>query len=152
MSSADFTTAFIVKQSPEEVFNAINNVRGWWTEGVTGQTENLNDEFSVRFWDVHYSNQKIVEVTPNHKVVWLVTDSKLTFIEDENEWTGSRIVFDINPHEDGTEMRFTQVGLQPYVECYDACSNAWTGYIQNSLKYLITTGIGKPTTKKELES
>lgn len=151
MNNQDYTTAFLVGQSPKEVFDAINNVRGWWTENVDGNTEKLNDEFSVQFWDVHYSKQKLVEVIPNSKVVWLVTDSKLNFIEDKSEWTGHKIIFDITKQGDQTQVRFTQQGLSPAGECFADCSNAWNGYINNSLKKLITTGAGEPTTKEALK-
>jgi len=150
MSKQDFTTSFLVDQSPKEAFDAINNVRAWWTEGVEGSTEKLGDEFSVQFWNVHYSKQRLIEIVPNSKIVWLVTESKLTFIADESEWTGSQVVFDITKKGEQTEVRFTHIGLVPQDECYNDCSNAWSGYINNSLKSLVTTGVGKPTTKEEL--
>jgi len=150
MTKQDFTTSFLVDQTPKEAFDAINNVRGWWTEGADGNTEKVNDEFSVRFWDVHYSRQKLIEVSPYSKIVWLITDSKLTFIEDEAEWTGTRIIFDISKQGDQTEVRFTHIGLVPSGECFKDCSNAWSGYINGSLKSLIATGKGKPTTVEEL--
>ncbi|MDB5088417.1 MAG: hypothetical protein JWR09_2411 [Mucilaginibacter sp.] len=150
MSNQDFTTSFLVNQTPKEAFEAINNVRGWWTEGVEGNTEKLNDEFSVQFWDVHYTKQRLIEVVPYIKIVWLITESKLTFIDDESEWTDTELVFDITTKEEQTEVRFTHIGLVPQGECYKDCSNAWTGYINNSLKSLITTGKGNPTTKEEL--
>ena len=152
MNKLDFTASFLVGQSPREVFDAIKNVRGWWTEGVEGNTEKLDDEISVRFWDIHYSRQKLVEVVLDTKIVWLITDSKLTFIKDETEWTGTRIVFDITRQGSQTEVRFTQLGLVPGMECYKDCSNAWDGYFNNSLKNLITEGRGNPTVKEELEN
>jgi hypothetical protein len=151
MNNQDFTTAFLVDQTPKEAFDAINNVEGWWTENLEGNSQKLNDEFSVRFWDVHYSKQKLIEVVPGEKVVWLITDSKLNFIKDQSEWTGAKISFDITKQGNQTQVRFTQLGLVPEVECYGACSNAWSGYINDSLRSLITTGIGQPT-KKEINA
>ncbi|MBC7399706.1 MAG: SRPBCC domain-containing protein [Mucilaginibacter sp.] len=147
MTTKDFTTTILVDQTPNEAFDAINNVTGWWTENLEGGTEKLNDEFSVRFGDVHYSKQKLIEVIPGKKVVWLITDSKLTFVKDQTEWTGTKIVFDIIKKDGKTQVTFTQHGLVPAFECYGGCSGAWTDYIQNSLYGLITTGKGKPTLK-----
>ena len=41
----------------------------------------------------------------------------------------------------------TQVGLVPEYECFDICKGAWTTYIHNSLRSLITTGKGMPNGK-----
>jgi hypothetical protein len=144
----NYSAVFVVDQTPQEVFAAINNVRGWWTKNVEGRTIELGDEFEVRFGDVHYSRQKLVQVIPNAKVVWLVGDSHLSFLQDKSEWTGTRVIFDVAIKGDKTEIRFTHEGLVPVIECYDACSDAWGGYITNSLRSLITTGKGNPAEKE----
>src|SRR6185295_5732066 len=131
MSTPDFTTAFLVNKTPEEVFDAINNVRGWWSEGVEGGTHQLNDEFVYIYQDLHYSKQKLIEVVPNKKVVWLVTDSQLNFITNKSEWTGTKISFEIAQKDNQTQLRFTHLGLVPNNECFDACSGGWTTYINS---------------------
>ncbi len=52
MTTSDFTTTILVDQTPTEVFNAINNVRGWWSEEIEGSTDKLNDEFNYHYQDV----------------------------------------------------------------------------------------------------
>ncbi len=147
--SRDFATTITVDHTPEEVFDAITNVRGWWSGQIDGSTDKLNDEFTYRYEDVHYSRQRITELIPGKKVVWRVLDSSLSFVEDKNEWNGTEITFEIAQKEDKAELRFTHVGLVPDHECYGECSSAWSFYINDSLRSLITAGSGHPNEQRE---
>jgi hypothetical protein len=144
MSDASYTATFTVDQSPEEAFAAINNVRGWWSGEIDGDTDKIGGEFTYRYEDVHYSKQKITALIPGERVAWHVLDGYLNFTEDKTEWTGTDITFDIAQRGDQTEVRFTHVGLLPQSECFDNCSTAWGFYINGSLRTLMTTGQGRP--------
>ena len=148
MKNPGFTTTFSVDQTPEEAFNAIGNVRGWWSEGIEGSTGTLGDEFTYRYKDAHYCKLKLIEVIPGKKVVWLVLDNRFSFTEDPSEWKDTKITFDVSKKGGATEVRFTHVGLVPDYECYGVCSNAWGSYINGSLRSLITTGRGRPNPKE----
>jgi len=143
METTNFTTTIEVDNSPKEVFDAINNVRGWWQGEITGDSEKLNDEFGYTMADIHYSKQKLVELVPYERIVWLVTDSNLSSFNDKKEWTGTKIIFEITQVNNKTQVRFTHIGLVPTFECYGDCSWAWGQLIQESLLSLITTGKGK---------
>ena len=143
MSDQYYTTTLVVDQTPEEVFNAVRNVRDWWSgyysEEIEGDTEKLNDEFSFRAGgEAHYSRQKLIEVIPNKKIVWLVTESKLDFLEKKDEWTGTKVIFDISTKVNKTQLVFTHDGLSPEIECYNSCAPAWSQYLQKKLLPLIT--------------
>ena len=119
MSFQDFTTTFSVDldKTPKDVFDAINNVRGWWGEDVDGSNDNVGDEFTYRVRDIHYSRMKVIERIPHEKIVWLVLDNHLKFVQDQSEWVGTKISFEIAPKGDRTEVRFSHLGLVPQYEC-----------------------------------
>ena len=144
MMKQGFTSSFSVDQTPHEAFAAINNVRGWWSGQIEGDTDKLGAEFTYRYKDVHLSKQKITEFIPGKKVVWRVLDSNLSFAKDKSEWNGTDIVFDISEKEGKTEVRFTHVGLVPEYQCYGSCSNAWGMLVNGNLRKLITTGKSQP--------
>jgi hypothetical protein len=148
MNKKNYAATFSVDQSPEEVFDAINNVRGWWSGEIDGNTDKLGAEFTYRYEDVHRSTQKITELVPGKKVVWHVLDAKINFVKDKAEWNGTDVVFEITKKGGKTELRFTHIGLVPAIECYGKCSGAWGFYINDSLRNLITTGKGDPNQKE----
>lgn len=144
MKNENFTVAFSVDQTPKEAFDAINNVRGWWSGEVEGETDKVGAEFTYRYKDVHRTTQKITELVPGKKVVWHVTESDLSFVKDKEEWTGTDIIFDISSQNGKTQVRFTHAGLAPQIECYGNCSNAWGVLIRGNLRNLIATGKNQP--------
>lgn len=146
MTDRDYTLSFTADQSPDTVFAAINNVRGWWSEEIQGDTRSAGDVFAYRFQDLHRCKIAIMEAVPGKKVVWHILENYFSFTRDEAEWTGTDIVFDIARKGERTEVTFTHRGLVPEFECYDACSEGWRVYIEGSLRDLIATGKGRPNT------
>jgi uncharacterized protein YndB with AHSA1/START domain len=148
MNMTDLKISFTVSQTPQQVFDAIINVRGWWSESLEGESKQQGDEFIYHHKDLHYSKHLLTEVITNKKVTWLTTDSSLNFVDDKTEWTGTTVVFDIEEQGSQTTLHFTHIGLVPELACYEACNGGWSHYLQ-SLHDLIATGKGNPDKKPD---
>ena len=136
MKTQSFQYSFSTSKSPREAFDHLINPENWWTglfgEKIEGKSEAINNEFSFKAGDgVHFSNQKLIEFVANSKIVWLVTESNLSFLKNTNEWAGTKICFDIENLGNKTKITFTHHGLIPEIECYGSCSSAWSQYLQN---------------------
>ena len=147
MATHDLSYTILVDQSPKEAFDAINNVRGWWSEEIEGNTDKVNETFIYQYEDVHYAQITLIEAVPNEKIVWFIKYNYFKFTKDKSEWTGTKVVFEISKKDNKTQIRFTHHGLVPEYECYDICSNAWAQYFKTSLASLIATGKGNPNGK-----
>lgn len=144
MNSKHFTATIVVEQSTAQAFNAIKNVRAWWSEEIEGVTDQLNEVFFYHYKDIHLCKIKLIEMTPDKKLVYQVVDNQFNFTKDKNEWINTKLIFDLTEEEGKTKVQFTHEGLVPEYECYPVCFDAWTGYITKSLHNLITTGKGSP--------
>lgn len=148
MNNENYNTTILVDQKPEQVYSAINNVRGWWSEEIEGPTDKLNKEWFYHYKDIHLCKIRVVELVPNERVVWEVIENHFSFIKDQREWVGNKIIFSIMPEGNKTKLTFTQEGLTSFDECYDVCRDGWNNYINNSLYKLITTGKGEPNPRE----
>ena len=141
MTNNNYTATIELTKSPEEVFNQIKQVSKWWSKDFEGSSTQLNDEFIIHHPGAHYSKQKLIEVIPNKKLVWLVTESTLNWLEkDKNEWTNTSMIFEIINGGDKTLLHFTHEGLTPGKECYARCEQGWNMVINDYLFNFITYG------------
>lgn len=135
MNTQDFSFSFTSSKSAAAIFNLLLNIEQWWSglyaENIQGESQQLSDEFSFNAGGgVHYSKQKLMELIPDQKIVWLITESKLASFDNPEEWTNTKLHFDIAAKGDQTKVTFTHEGLVPQFECYGSCSGAWTGYLE----------------------
>jgi len=136
-----FTATIEVSKSPQSVFKSITkDVAKWWGgKDFKGDSAKLNDEFIINHPGAHYSKQKLVEVIPDKKVVWLVTDSTLNWLkQDQHEWANTKMIFEITTKGDKTVLHFTHEGLLPEKECYHKCEQGWSMVIKDWLFNYIT--------------
>ncbi|MEP6677327.1 MAG: SRPBCC domain-containing protein [Ferruginibacter sp.] len=143
MGKQNFTTTIEVSKSPQEVFNHItNDVANWWGgKDFEGNSKQLNDEFIIHHPGAHYSKQKLIEIIPDKKIVWLVTDSTLQWLKkDQHEWANTKMIFELTTKGDKTVLHFTHEGLVPEKECYTMCERGWTMVIKDWLFNFIAHG------------
>ncbi len=143
-STDNLKLSFTVNKTPDEVYEAINNLRRWWTGCIVGKTKNLNDTWFFSYPNIHFSKIKVSQQIPGKRVVWQVLDSYIEFVDDKEEWTGTEIVFEITSEDNLTKLTFAHIGLAPNIACYNVCRDAWSFYINDSLYNYIVTGKGDP--------
>ena len=148
MKNNNYTTRFTVDKDAATVYRDIKNFRSWWSEEIEGNTDKLGETFFYHYKDVHLCKLKLTEAIPNQKLVYLVTDNEFNFINNKTEWVNTRLIFDVSQEGGQTKVTFTHEGLTQECECYEVCNDAWTSYIQGSLKNLIETAVGKPNGKE----
>ncbi|WUI01534.1 hypothetical protein OHR68_06850 [Spirillospora sp. NBC_00431] len=76
----NFSTTISVDRTPQEAFDAVINVRGWWSQEVAGVTDQVGGEFDYHFKDVHRCRMRVTELVPGRKVAWHVLDNYFDFI------------------------------------------------------------------------
>jgi Activator of Hsp90 ATPase homolog 1-like protein len=136
MTNNNYQYTFTSSKKSEVVFAHLIDPNNWWVrlygETIKGKSKDIGDEFSFSAGDgMHYSNQKLIELVPSEEIVWLVTESNLSFLNKTDEWAGTKISFSIKTSDGDTKVTFEHIGLIPSIECYDSCSSAWTQYMRN---------------------
>ncbi len=100
MTTTNFQFSFNTLKQPNEIFSQLLDPNSWWVglfdETIQGQSKTIGDEFTFSAGGgMHHTTQQLIELVPNKKIAWAVIDSKLTFLNDQNEWDGTTICFEI---------------------------------------------------------
>jgi activator of Hsp90 ATPase-like protein len=143
MKQQNYQSSIAADFTPSEAFEAINQVNQWWAKNVEGSAEKLNDVFTVHFGET-FVIFKVAESIPGKKIAWLVTDCHLPWLTDKKEWNGTKVMFEISPLGNHTQVTMTHIGLVPEVECFGACKAGWNQHFNGSLLKLLTENAGVP--------
>ncbi|ADB33563.1 hypothetical protein Kfla_4537 [Kribbella flavida DSM 17836] len=135
-----FSTDVEVRTTPDEAFAAITRPHVWWNPEIEGRSETAGDEFGFDMPGLHQTRLRVTEAIPGRRMVWHVLENHFSFVEDQEEWVGTDIVFDVASNaEGGVTITLTHVGLVPELECHNVCSGAWTDLVGTSLRNMLTS-------------
>lgn len=148
MTADSLTIELELKAPPTATFAAIVEPRRWWSAEIEGVTDRLDGEFVFEVPGIHFTRFRVTDLVPVKLVVWHAEEARLTFVADQEEWTNTEVRFELTPHRAGTRLRFVHLGLTPDVECFDACSTAWSSYLHGSLARLVDEGVGDPNQER----
>jgi hypothetical protein len=138
MSTQHYHKSITTTVSAEEAFTKISNVSTWWTPNIKGSAKHLNDVFTMRT-ERDTVTLQVVEVIPDKKLVWLVTDCQMSWLKDPTEWKNTHIVFEISEENQQTRIDMTHIGLVPAVECYNVCEPGWDSHLKDLTTWLETS-------------
>jgi uncharacterized protein YndB with AHSA1/START domain len=139
-----FTAVLNLPASPDTVsalFTSAVGVSRWW--GPTEGDAAAGGTLVTSFGDHGVNAMRVLEAEPA-RVVWEpVAPDRTMPTGHTQEWLDTRMEFDIVPAGTGTELRFRHVGLTPQLDCWEACTAAWT-YFMASIDTFAKTGTGTP--------
>jgi uncharacterized protein YndB with AHSA1/START domain len=134
----DIEHGVLIREKPDVVLRAlttIDGLRGWWTQqtdGVAALGGHLSFDFDDRF-----HNEMVVEsIAKRRRIVWRCE-------KGDDQWVGTKLTFDLEPHAEGTWLKFGHRGWNQSTDFMKSCDSQWETYLK-SLQSLCEKGHGKP--------
>ena len=128
----------VIEAPADKVYEAITTQEGlaaWWTPHTKAKpvVGNVN---RFEFGDGYHKEMKVDVLTPAQRVKWVC-------IEGYEDWIGTTVTFELQPHKKGTVLLFHHDGFKEYNDGYAACSFDWATFLR-SMRSLVVTGKGHP--------
>ena len=122
----------------ERVYQAITDQDGlaaWWTTQVVAKPV-VGSVAEFAFGDRYHTAMRVTGLEPSRKVQW-------ECIDGDEEWVGTKIVFDLEKQGEQTLLRFHHTDWRQMTDFYASCNYNW-GFYMRSLKTYCETGKGEP--------
>jgi hypothetical protein len=109
MKTIVYTVSIDLEKPTNEVFSKLINLSAWWPEDYEGDSLKLNDEFVLKTEDSHFSRNRVIDFVPEKKFGWITLES---FRKSDNyDWSGTKMIFELKPKNEGTILIFTYDGV-----------------------------------------
>lgn len=147
----DYQKSITLSCSPGEVYTALTKqIPEWWSEDFSGSASEKDDEYDIAFGKTK-KTFRIEEAIPNQRLSWLCLKAyiDLESLKKRDEWIGTKIIWTIEDNGESSILTINHQGLNPGIECYQACEPAWN-YFMASLQAYLITGTGMPYRKNNM--
>lgn len=128
----------LIQAPAEKVYHALTTqegLAGWWTPETTAVPE-IGSIARFAFGPDYFKEMEVVELNPCSSVKWRC-------IRAFEDWIGTTLTFELQPHQKGTVLLFHHDGWKEYTPEFASCSFDWALFFR-SLKFLCETGKGFP--------
>ncbi|SDE05890.1 SRPBCC family protein [Niabella drilacis] len=128
----------LIEASAEKVYSALTTregLSGWWTPETTAIPE-VGSIARFAFGPDYFKEMEIRELKPFSSVQWRC-------IRAFEDWIGTTLTFELQPHKKGTVLLFHHDGWKEYTPEFASCSYDWALFFR-SLRFLCETGKGFP--------
>ena len=96
----------------------------------------MDDVFTVNFGDAVVS-VKVDGFVPSRKTFWRVVDCDMQWLKNKTAWNDTKIVWQLLPGNNSTEIKMTHIGLVPDTECYQDSVKCWDFFVKENLLNLL---------------
>jgi uncharacterized protein YndB with AHSA1/START domain len=128
---ADIFHDFPIRTSARRVFEAISTPAGldvWWAERSVG-TPGPAATYELGFGSDYQWRARVTRYAPD-------TDFELEFTHADDDWTGTRVTFHLEPRGDRTWLQFSHTGWPSVNEHYRISCNCWALYLRVLRRFL----------------
>jgi uncharacterized protein YndB with AHSA1/START domain len=128
----------VIEAPVEKVYEAITTqqgLSGWWTPETKAKPE-VGSVSRFAFGPDYFKELKVEELKPVSRVKWIC-------LKGYDEWIGTTMTFELQPHARGTVLLLHHDGFKEYNDGFASCSYDWAIFLR-SLKLLCQTGKGTP--------
>jgi uncharacterized protein YndB with AHSA1/START domain len=123
-----------IKVVKATIYNAVTTQEGlsqWWLPDTNAKAElEFINEFRVGTKFIN--KMKVIDLQPDKRAEW-------ECMNDNDEWTGTHIIFEIEEKEGVCYLHFKQTGWKAQTEFYGNCSFHWARHLI-MLKHYCETG------------
>ena len=128
---ADILHDLPIKASARRVFEAVSTPAGldtWWAERSAG-TPAADAVYDLGFGPGYQWRARVTRYEPD-------TDFELEMVTADDDWTGTRVAFQLEARGERTWLRFSHTGWPSVNEHYRISCNCWAMYLRVLRRYL----------------
>ena len=128
---ADIVHQLMIHSSPGKVYEAVSNPAGidkWWSLSCEGTPE-LAAEYVLNFGPGYNWKARVYRILQDKVFA-------LQFSDADDDWTGTRVCFELESSGDSTRVLFQHNGWQSPNEHYRISCYCWAMYLRLLKRYV----------------